>query len=117
MKIHDVFHASLLEPVHENSLSTRHQAPPAPVIIDDKKEYVVDKILAHRMINGAMHYRVRWLGYGPELDTWEPAKSFLSDDGVVNAAYDEYQAMFYHEIQEATEAAHATRKARRGARP
>jgi hypothetical protein len=39
-----------------------------------KAEYVVEKILAHRFAkkNGAVEFLVRWEGYGPQFDTWEP---------------------------------------------
>jgi len=39
--------------------------------------YVVDKILDHRVRQGRHEWKVRWKGYGPECDTWEPASSFV----------------------------------------
>ena len=38
--------------------------------------YNVEKILGHRMRCGQHQWKVRWKGYGPEFDTWEPASSF-----------------------------------------
>ena len=35
-------------------------------------EFVVESILAKRTRQGKLEYRVRWLGYGEDDDTWEP---------------------------------------------
>ena len=39
--------------------------------------YVVEKILQHRVRRGRREWLVRWRGFGPEGDTWEPASSFV----------------------------------------
>jgi transposase InsO family protein len=40
---------------------------------DDLHEYVVDRIVSHRKDEGGiMRLRIRWFGYGPSADTWEP---------------------------------------------
>ena len=39
---------------------------------------IVDKIVAHRPQRGSfqrMQFKVRWMGYGEESDTWEPYSS------------------------------------------
>ena len=38
----------------------------------DSVEYAIDRIVTHRPDKDGMYYRVRWYGYGPEEDTWEP---------------------------------------------
>ena len=37
------------------------------------EEYVIDHLVSHRRDDaGTMHVRVRWFGYDPSADTWEP---------------------------------------------
>ena len=71
MKIHPVFHISLLEPAASDPLPGQIQPPPPPVIIDEdgEPEYEVDEIVDFKFL-------VCWVGYS-DL-TWEPA------DNVVN---------------------------------
>ena len=37
-------------------------------------EYVVDHLVAHRETRTGIQYKVRWYGYTPADDTWEPAE-------------------------------------------
>lgn len=45
MKIHDVFHVSLLKPYHRDG---RVELLPPPELIDDEPEWEVDRILEHQ---------------------------------------------------------------------
>lgn len=40
----------------------------------DDREFVIDKLVGHRRIPTGMQYRVRWYGYDPTEDTFEPAE-------------------------------------------
>jgi hypothetical protein len=41
--------------------------------------FAVDSIVDQKMVHGVMKYRVRWNGFGPLEDTWEPADNISSD--------------------------------------
>jgi Chromo (CHRromatin Organisation MOdifier) domain len=46
--------------------------------VDGEEEFTVHSLANHREANGSFEYLVRWLGYGPEHNTWEP-QSNLED--------------------------------------
>jgi hypothetical protein len=71
LPIHPVFHTSLLRPFHSDG---RHRPPPPPVDVDGLEEYEVEKLLAHRHSGRQREFLVKWVGYGPEENTWEPLK-------------------------------------------
>jgi hypothetical protein len=48
-------------------------------VIPESDEYIVEKILDHKVDKGVHLWRVRWRGYGSEEDTWEPASSFVGN--------------------------------------
>ena len=104
MKIHDVFHASLLK-----DLACQQQPPPATLFIDGYVEYEVERILDHAQrhcVNGAegsdrtqrkkgeskvlMDFLVKWRDYGPEHNTWEP-ESNIANCGEILQEYWESQ--------------------------
>jgi hypothetical protein len=72
MRIHPVFHVSLLEPHRRNRLVGRVQPPPPPVEIEDDVEWEVGEVLDSRIRHRKLEYLVHWLGYGPHERTWEP---------------------------------------------
>eukprot|EP01045_Picozoa_sp_COSAG04_P007589 COSAG04_NODE_399_length_14959_cov_28.238730_18_plen_358_part_00 len=39
------------------------------------EEYELEKIVDSKVIKGVEHFLVRWKGYGPEDDTWEPYRN------------------------------------------
>ena len=45
--------------------------------LPETDDYVVEKILDHKIVKGQHFWRVRWKGYGSEEDTWEPVSCFL----------------------------------------
>ena len=78
MKIHNVFHVSLMHPYKHSG--TRH--PPPPQLVDGELEYAVEAITAHResTVGGSkgtarrqrVEFLVCWAGFGREHDSWEP---------------------------------------------
>jgi hypothetical protein len=80
MKIHPVFHVSLLEPKTKDIVKDFVQPPPPPVIIaDDDIQYEVEEILDAGFVSKGpkkvFHYLVRWKGYAPAHDSWEPVEN------------------------------------------
>ena len=76
MKIHPVFHVSLLKPY----LSDGRVQPPGPVLIDGEAYFTIERILDHRIHKRRRHatqleYLVKWLDYGAEHNSWEPESS------------------------------------------
>ena len=99
MRIHDVFHVSLLRPYKADG---RYQPPPATLMFDGSTEFNVERILQHRDKAGGradgrkkadkQEYLVRWAAYGPEHDTWEPAAGLLNARAKVNEYWASIQA-------------------------
>jgi transposase InsO family protein len=68
MKIHPVFHISLLEPAPKGVKTGK-------VELDVyEEEYEAEKILDKRIQEGQTQYLVKWKGYGEEENTWEPVR-------------------------------------------
>jgi len=74
LRIHDVFHVSLL---HEHrvmeGVDSQARFPLRDVEQGDDREYRVYRIIDQREENSELQYRVHWVGYPREEATWEPA--------------------------------------------
>jgi len=73
MKVHPVFHVSLLEPYKESNIPGRKQPPPPSIEVDTHEEYEVEKVLDSRRRRGKLEYLIHWRGYNINERTWEPA--------------------------------------------
>jgi hypothetical protein len=93
MKVHPVFHVSLLKAYHHTGPI---QPPPQPVVIDDDFEYEVEDILKHRLVKSGkrnkQEFLIKWKGYGFEHCTWEPQAN-LSNCSDILATYWRTQAL------------------------
>ena len=73
LRMHNVFHVSLLRPYIEGKSP---RSPPIPVVLKGEHEFVVHKILKHDMIKVSskktqLECLIKWKGYTDEHNTWE----------------------------------------------
>jgi hypothetical protein len=74
MRIHPVFHVSLLEPKTKDIVPSLVQpAPPPPVILEGVEEFEVESILDSRIFRNGLQYLVHWKGFSVAERSWEPA--------------------------------------------
>lgn len=71
-RIHPVFHITLLKPALTDPFPGRSFGPPEPVIIDGEEEIEVETILDYRKRRNQIQFLIKWKGYGPEDNSWEP---------------------------------------------
>ena len=78
MRIHNVFHVSLLDR-YTPPVEGQHVAEPQPTIVDDdNEEYEVERILDSKRRYRKLHYHVQWAGYNYLPTTWEPAENLAN---------------------------------------
>ncbi|CAH8479654.1 unnamed protein product [Heterobilharzia americana] len=46
--------------------------------VESEEVYVVENILDERIIKGQKYYKVRWQGFPPEADSWEPEQNLTN---------------------------------------
>lgn len=90
LKIHPVFHVSLLEPYHADASPDRHQPPPPPITVENQLEFEVKEILDSRIRYGKLQYLVDWDGYDVSERTWEPVAHVANSPEAVQAFHARY---------------------------
>jgi hypothetical protein len=90
LRLHLVFHFSLLEPCISSTIPNRVWPPPPPVQLLDGPEYEVAAILDSRFSHGKLYYLVDWLGYGPNDQTWEHPNHLLNAQDLVHVFHQQY---------------------------
>src|SRR6266403_124482 len=81
-RIHNVFHASLLNPYHETDAHGPNFTCPPPDLIEGEEEYEVEQIVAHRTFGRSkcLQYLIKWKGYPESDNSWEPADQVHAPD-------------------------------------
>ena len=92
LKVHPVFHVSLLKAYREDTINPSPPEPPEPLVNEDgEEEYYVQELLQHRVRRigrrARLEFLVRWTGYGPDADEWLPLVDIEETE-----AYDHYEA-------------------------
>jgi hypothetical protein len=71
LRVHPVFHVSLLSPFRAATVEGQTQAPPPKVVVPVGEEWKVRRILNARWVGDELQYLVRWQGRPAEEDNWE----------------------------------------------
>ena len=85
-RIHNVFHAVLLQPYIENEVHGANFPRPPPDLLEGEEVYEVETILKHRRQGRGYQYLLKWKGYPITDATWESESAF-SDDGDMLTIY------------------------------
>jgi hypothetical protein len=77
MKIHSVFHNSLLKPYHETlQHGPNHERPTPEIVNGEEGHYEIESILMARPTRNrkSTQYLVKWKGYPESENSWLPEK-------------------------------------------
>ena len=83
MRLHPVFHSSLLEPCRTSSI------PPSIQLVDGL-EYEVATILDSKIVQNKLYYLVDWVGYPPSDHTCEPVNNVSNAQALVQYFHRRY---------------------------
>jgi transposase InsO family protein len=85
VRVHDVFHATLLTPYVETETHGPNFTRPSPEI-DTEDTFEVERILKHkkRQSDGQYLYRILWKGYPISEATWEEEKDLTGAMTILN---------------------------------
>src|ERR1700678_1827985 len=78
-KIHDVFHAILLQPYIENEVHGGNFPQPLPKLLEGEEVYKVKSIIRHRRRGQGYQYHIKWKGYPIAEATWENELAFSNN--------------------------------------
>ena len=73
MRIHPVFHVSLLAHAANDPLPGQHPPPAPAVIVDGEEEWEVERILDSCYYYNHLQYLTKWKGY--DAPTWQPVEN------------------------------------------
>ena len=80
LRVHDVFHVSMLEPARTSSLPQRAEQPTIPSLPDEDLDFEVEALIDKRSHHGVTEYKVLWRGYSEEAASWEPVENLNCPD-------------------------------------
>jgi hypothetical protein len=81
-KIHNIFHTSLLTPYIKTELHRPNYPEPPLDIVEGDPKFEVEQIMSLRQVGKkkTLQYKIRWKGYSPAHDSWEPATQVHASD-------------------------------------
>ena len=90
LRIHPVFHSSLLEPYQESTIPGRITQPPPKIELEDGPECEVATILDSKIVRNKLYYLVDWLEYSPIERTWEPIENVTNARALLEDFHRQY---------------------------
>ena len=78
LRIHPVFHVSLLEPHLPRQGHTT--TPPPPLEVDGEEEWEVEAVLDSKLRFNTLQYLVKWAGYSDTHNTWVAAGDMQANE-------------------------------------
>jgi hypothetical protein len=90
MKVHSVFHVSLLEPYVSSTIPNRVRPPPPAVVVEAEQEYEVEEILDSKYLRNRLFYLVKWKGYDPCHNSWEPVSFVKNASRLIEVYHSKY---------------------------
>jgi len=85
-RVHPVFHISLLRRWTPDPIAERPKPhhPPPDIAADGHVEYEVEVILDSRIRYRKLQYLVKWKGYGPEENSWQPVENLIHSPELID---------------------------------
>ncbi|SOV09702.1 uncharacterized protein UDID_19291 [Ustilago sp. UG-2017a] len=80
LRVHDVFHVSMLKPARTSSLAQRAEQPTIPSLPDEDLDFEVEALIDKHSHHGVTEYKVLWRGYSEEAASWEPVENLNCPD-------------------------------------
>ena len=93
MRVHNVFHVSLLDKVKDVTSKLRgdeEQPGTAPVVADAEPMFEVQDIVDSRLVDGRLQYKIDWAGFSEAEQSWEPAEAVEHLSLLVAAFHQKY---------------------------
>jgi hypothetical protein len=90
MKIHPVFHVSLIEPYKKLTIPGQLPVPPPPIEINGEEEFEVSKIIDSCINRRRLKYLVHWQGYEISERTWELVANLANAPKMINKFHRQY---------------------------
>ncbi|ODM91682.1 Heterochromatin protein 1 [Orchesella cincta] len=72
---------------------TKESVPGRVIQPDGVEEFKVEKIVTKKLIDGVVHYRIKWVGWDSKDNTWEPIDHLENCIDMVNAFEAAYQGL------------------------
>ena len=88
MKIHNVFHVSLLKPCEQSVEG--NVSPPPPIVVDGEEEFEVEEISDSRVRHGKLQYLIKWRGYPDTDNEWIPEDQAAGSTNLVKLFHQLY---------------------------
>ena len=98
MKIHFIFHISLLESYKLFTIPERTHESSLFIIINDKNEWKIEEILDSKLRYRKLWYKIRWTKYFISKNSWQSASDLINTSDLVKQFHIHYSFKSSHYI-------------------